>query len=138
MSFKIHDVGNTPAPLVPAKKASATVIEKNKFVTLDGSGLIVEATAASTALGFTTTGAKDGETTMLIVDPAKVKEVVFTGTANSAVADTNKGNTYDVIISGTDQQLDLGNQVTNVLKVETTEKNYAGETKVFVTIAAGL
>lgn len=137
MSFKPYDVGNVPAPLVSAKKASGTVIEKNKFVTLDGAWLIIEATAASTKLGYTTTGAKDGETEMLIVDTNK-QSMLFKGVSNAPIADTDKGLTYDLILSGSDQQLDLGNQVTNVLKVESTDKNYAGETTVFVSIAAPL
>jgi hypothetical protein len=50
-NFVIKYYGNT-TPYVEATIDSATVIEAGKMVTLDGSGLIVEATAASTAIAY--------------------------------------------------------------------------------------
>jgi hypothetical protein len=88
-NFTMKWYGNS-TPFVEANIDSATVIEAGKMVTLDGSGLIVEATAASTAIAYTPDGSADGETTILITDHTKAEEISFIGVATQALVATDK------------------------------------------------
>ena len=135
-NFTIEFYGNT-TPYVPATIAAATVIEAGKMVTLDGAWLIVEATAASTAIAYAPFGSEDGQDIILITDHTKAEEFSFVWVPTQALAAIDKWVLVDIAISWTDQQIDLANAATGVLKVH--PDNRAGAigstTEVWVTIA---
>lgn len=114
-NFEVYTYGDVKSH-VEVPVASATVIEPWKLIALVA-WLYIEATAWSTAIGYTDSWTVDWETSMLIVDPRTYDELVLQGTATQALAATDLWITCDVAISGTDQLIDLANSATNVLKV---------------------
>lgn len=132
MSFKVFAFSDT-SPYITAKKASGTVIEEGKLITLNA-GLVVEAAAASTALGYAPFGAEAGTEDVTIIDPTKIDQVLFEATADAPFADTNRWALVDLVINGTEQQVDLWSSTTQVFKVSASQRNTVGETTVYVTI----
>lgn len=116
MDFKIVG-GLHGVPTVLATKASATVIEAGDLVALD-TGLIIKATASSTALAYAINGAGDGETK---VEVTVGNDFVLEGTADANFAVTNKGAEVDVVVTSNVQLIDLGSSSTDVLKVDISE-----------------
>lgn len=101
------------------EKASATVIEAGDMVALDAGGLAIKATAASTAIAFTEGGAGDGDLTIEVVaDP----DLVLKGTGDAVFAESMRGTEVDLVINGTNQQIDVGASVTDVLKIAAGEE----------------
>lgn len=138
MTFKVYDIGNTAKESIRIKKDPTVVIWENKFVTLDGNGLAIEAVAASTELAFTEAWAWEGKDYVMIFDPSKTQEMVFVGESNVALTDQDKSGTFDLVVTSWEQQLDLWNSATDVLKLSATERNLETSTTVFVTINSSI
>ena len=93
--------------------ASATVIEAGDLVAID-SGLIIKATAASTAVAYAPKACADGETS---IDVSVGNDFTLVGTGDAAFAVTNKGAEVDLVVTSNVQLIDLGTSATDVFKV---------------------
>ena len=100
---------------ITLEKASATVIEAGDLVTLDAGGLAIKAVAGSTKLAFTEVGAGNGVTTMTVVSDERV---LLEGKGDANFAKANRGAEVDLVVNGTNQEIDLGASTTDVLKVD--------------------
>ena len=116
MDFKIVG-GINGVPTVLATKASATVIEAGDLVAID-TGLIIKATANSTAIAYAPNGAGNGETK---IEVTVGNDFVLEGTARDNFAVANKGAEVDVIVASGVQKINLGESTTDVLKVDISE-----------------
>lgn len=116
MDFKIVG-GINGVPTVLATKASATVIEAGDLVAID-TGLIIKATAASTAIAYAPNGAGAGKTK---IEVTVGNDFVLEGTADANFAVANKGAEVDVVVASGVQKIDLGESTTDVLKVDISE-----------------
>lgn len=112
MDFKIKN--GEQYRLVSCVIDSSTVIEPGDLVTLS-SGLIVKATAGSTAVAYAPKGSLDGDTTCEVTIG---NDFTLVGTADANFAVTDKGITCDVVVSTGAQLIDLGETATDVLKVD--------------------
>lgn len=113
MDFTIVQRGpnSTTATLA---KASATVIEAGDLVALDAGGLAIKATAASTQVLYTETGAANGDTEILVITDT---DLILRGTADANFAASNRATEVDIVVTWNNQLIDLGASVTDVLKV---------------------
>jgi len=112
MDFKIKN--GEKVRTVVANKAAETVIEAGDLVGIAG-GLVVKATASSAELAYAPNGAGVGETT---VEISIGNDFTLVGTADEAFADAKRGTACDlVVIQDGEQQIDLGETLTKVLKV---------------------
>ena len=102
---------------VLAVKASATVIEAGDLVALSG-GLIIKATAASTAIAWCPNGAPAGTTE---VEVTEGNEFTLKGTADANFAATNRGALVDLIVTSDVQLIDIGASLTDVFQVSIAE-----------------
>lgn len=115
MDFKLRK--GDQVRTVRATKASATVIEAGDLVAIKN-GLIVKATATSTAVGYAPYAAGDGETS---VEVSVGNDFTLVGTADANFAVTNKGAEVD-IVGTTNLLIDLGSSTHKVLKVDISEE----------------
>lgn len=111
LDFKIKDGDKVRTQKV--LKASATVIETGDLVTLS-SGLAIKAVAASTAVGYCTKGAGNGETE---IEVTIGNDFTLVGTANANFAVANKGVVCDIITVSNAQQIAPATAVTGVLRI---------------------
>jgi len=111
MDFKLKD--GEQVRTVNCLKASATVIEAGDLVALS-SGLIVKATASSTAVGYAVSGAAAGVED-IAVTVGNDFTLIGTGDANFAV--TQKGSEVDIVVTSGAQLVDVGASATDVLKI---------------------
>lgn len=102
---------------VIAQKGSSTVIEAGDFVAID-TGLIIKATAASTALAYCPKGAPSGTTD---VEVTRGNDFTLRGTADANFAVANRGAEVDLVVTDNVQLIDLGSSSTDVLKVSIAE-----------------
>ena len=116
MDFKIVS-GLHGVPTVLATKASATVIEAGDLVAID-TGLIIKATATSTAIAYAPNGAGNGETK---IEVTVGNDFVLEGTADANFVVAHKGAEVDVVVASGVQKIDLGESSTDVLKVDISE-----------------
>lgn len=116
MDFKI--VGDEALRTVIATKESATVIEAGDFVDEDGSGYIAKADASSAAIAYAPKGAPAGVTK---VEVTVGNNFTLEGTGDAAFAINQKGLVRDLVMSGSDQRIDVGTSSTNVLRVDISE-----------------
>ena len=93
--------------------ASATVIEAGDLVTLS-SGLIIKATAGSTAVALALEASAVGDTE---INVSVGNDFTLVGTADAVFAVTQKGTEVDIVVSGGAQLIDVGSSSTDVLKV---------------------
>lgn len=111
MDFKVKN--SEQVRTVRCNKASATVIEAGDLVAMD-SGLIIKATATSTALGYAPFAAGNGD---LFVEVSLGNDFTLVGTADANFAVANKGTEVDLVVTNGVQLIDLGTSTTDVLKV---------------------
>ena len=93
--------------------ASATVVAAGRFVEID-SGIIVDGTATGAKLAWAPSGSADGETQIEITVG---NDFTLVGTGDAVFAVTQKGTLVDLVMSGTDQQIDVGTSSTDVLQI---------------------
>ncbi len=105
-------------------KGSATVITAGRMVALS-SGLAVEAGAASAAIANCPDGAPAGETKCPVIAD-KEAEFIGTGDANYAVA--QRGTEVDIVMSSSDQLIDVGASSTDVFKISPYDTTKHGTT----------
>ena len=113
MDFKLKTAYNSGQPLKWLEKASATVIEPGDMVALS-SWLAIKAVAGSTAIAYAPIGARDGETSIAILND---KEAEFYGTGDAVFAKTMRGAEVDLVVNSTAQQIDVGASTTDVFKI---------------------
>ena len=111
MDFKVKD-GEQVRTII-AEKASATVIEAGDLVAIS-SGLIIKATAASTAIAYCPKGAAAGVTK---VEISKGNDFTLKATADAVFAKTHRGVNVDVVVTSNVQYIDIGTTSTEVLTV---------------------
>jgi hypothetical protein len=112
MDFKLRN--GEQVRTVLATKESATVIEAGDIVDLDGSGYIAKADASSTAIAYAPKGAAAGTTE---VEVTVGNDFELVGTSAHVFAITYKGAEVDLVMSGSDQQIDVDASSTDVFKV---------------------
>jgi len=95
---------------VIANKASDTVIDAGRLVGMTD-GLIVDATATTTAVAFLTRPAVDGETTCEVTVG---NDFTLVGTTDAVFAVAQKGTTVDITAA---QLIDVGESSVDVLKI---------------------
>jgi len=100
-----------------ALKDSATVIEAGDLVALS-SGLIIKATAGSTAVAWCPLGAAAGETK---VEVTVGNDFTLTGTGDANFAAADRGTLADIVVSSGTQLIDVSASATDVLKVGISE-----------------
>ena len=93
--------------------ASATVIEAGDLVALS-SGLIIKATATSTAVAYAPNGSADGETSIAVTTG---NDFTLQGTADANFTVAKKGAEVDLVVTGGAQLIDVGASTTDVFKV---------------------
>lgn len=111
--FKLHTSYAEGMPMKTLAKASETVLEAGDMVALT-SGLATKANGSSAAIAFTPFGAIAGELEVQILNDSKA-EYLGTSDANFAVA--QRGTEVDLVMSGANQQIDVGTSSTDVFKV---------------------
>jgi predicted transcriptional regulator len=111
MDFKVKNTEELRT--VKCAIASATVIEAGDLVALS-SGLIIKATAASTAIGYAPNGSADGETE---IDVTEGNDFTLQGTADAVFAATHRGTEVDIVVTDGVQYIDVGSSSKDVLKV---------------------
>lgn len=111
MDFKLKD--GEVIRTRKALKGSSTVIEPGDLVALS-SGLVIKATAGSTAVAYCPNGGVNGQTE---IDVTVGNDFTLVGTGDAAAAVTDKGIECDLVVNTNDQQVDLGSNSTKVLKV---------------------
>lgn len=116
MDFKLRK--GDQVRTVRATKASATVIEAGDLVAIED-GLIVKATATSTAVGYAPYAAGDGETS---VEVSVGNDFTLIGTADANFAVTDKGAEVDIVVANNKQLIDVSSSSTDVLKVDISEE----------------
>lgn len=94
--------------------ASATVIADGRLVGTTA-GLIVDGTAAHTALAFCPNGSADGET---LVEITEGNDFTLLGTGDAVFAAAQRGTEVDLVVNATVQQIDVGTSSTKVLKIQ--------------------
>lgn len=111
MDFRLAD--GEQVRLRKAVKASETVIEAGDLVELS-SGLIIKGTATGARLAWCPKGAAAGTTD---VEVTVGNDFTLYGTADANFAVTNRGAEVDLVVNSTNQQIDLGESTTDVLRV---------------------
>lgn len=112
-NFRLYEERDASRAL-PIPKDPAVAIEGGRLVTVDVNKLAIEADATSTAVAYTQDGAPVGQDYVnVIFDP----KVLLVGTADANFASTDLYLEVDVVMSGSDQLIDLGASTTDVLKV---------------------
>lgn len=114
MDFTLYRTAENTARVVTLPKDSATVIRPGTFITLDGSGLAIEADATSAKLAYSENGAVSGTTSVDIFDSP---ELYYIGTADAIYAAAMLGTEVDLVINGGVQEIDVGASTTDVLLV---------------------
>lgn len=123
----------------PRKCAASQTIEVGHLVTLNTSGLVEKAGAATAALLGVAASAVTSSSAGDAIDVWEDPGAVYLATADATAAQAVVGDTVDVVMSGTDQLVDVGTSSTNVLEVvdlATNRDSTAADTKVLVKIAA--
>jgi len=111
MDFKIKD--GEQIRTVIAEKADATVIEAGDIVGITA-GLIVKAGATTAEIAYCPKGAGAGTTE---IEVTVGNDFTLVGTADANFAKANRGAEVDLVLSGDDQQIDIGASATDVFKV---------------------
>ena len=112
--FKLLSTYVSGEPMKTIEKASATVIEAGDMVALDAGGLAIKATAASTAIAWTRTGAIAGELSVQVLDDPKAE---FAGKGDANFAKAQRGTIVDLVVNANVQEIDVGASVTDVLVI---------------------
>jgi hypothetical protein len=118
MDFKLLSTYASGEPMKKLEKASSTVIEAGDMVALDAGGLAIKATAASTAIAWTRSGAAAGELYVQVLDDHKAE---FAGSGDANFAKTQRGTVVDLVVNSNHQQIDVGTSVTDVFKISAAE-----------------
>jgi len=105
--------GNVDIQTTLATVGTATVIEAGDLVGLT-SGVITKAVDGDTAVAYCPNGSADGEVS---VEVSVGNDFTLLGTADAAFAVTDKGVAHDIIVTSTNQLIDIGASATGVLKV---------------------
>lgn len=113
MDFKLRN-GEQVRTLLCTKE-SATVIEAGDIVDEDGSGYIAKADASSAAIAYAPKGAAAG-TTEVEVTVGNDFELIGTASGSTFTID-DKGDEVDLVMSGSDQRINLEASSTDVFKV---------------------
>jgi hypothetical protein len=95
-------------------KASATVIPADSLVALS-SGLVVAAGASDTKIGYCVGGAVSGVTDVSVVIGNNYEIEL---NADEVFAATHRGTDVDMVVSGTEQKVDLGSNSVKIFTVE--------------------
>lgn len=111
--FKLVNPYAEGMPMKTLAKAAETVIEAGDMVTLT-SGLVTKADHASTSLAYSPNGAAAGATAVQVLND---RDAEFTGTGDDVFAVAQRGAEVDLVMSGTNQQIDVGSSATDVFKV---------------------
>ena len=96
-----------------AEIASATVIEAGDIVARE-SNLIVKADAANTAIAYAINGSADGETS---IEVTTGNDFTLKGTGDAVYSEDYRGDLVDLVMSGSDQQIDVTTSSTNVFQI---------------------
>jgi len=96
-----------------ATVATDTVIEAGDLVALS-SGVIIKATATSTAVAYCPNGSADGE---VLTEVSVGNDFTLLGTTDANFAVTDKGGEVDLVVTDSAQFIDLGESTYDVLKV---------------------
>ena len=119
MSFQLYTPGRSMPDLsdLIAKDPAITDNLIGKMITIDpATGLAIEATAASTELGFCVSD--NGEDIQVVADA----EAIYKGNADAPFAAINRNTEVDLVINSGVQEIDLGASTTDVFKVLSTKK----------------
>lgn len=112
MDFKLKTKGMSFSTRF-ATKAAGVTIEAGDIVALS-SGLVVKAGASDTEIAYAPNGAASAATRCEVTVG---NDFTLVGTADANFAVTDKGLYQDLVLSGSDQRIDLGTSTTDVFKV---------------------
>lgn len=109
--FKVKD--GEQIRTVLATVGTDTVIEAGDLVALS-SGVIIKATATSTAVAYCPNGSAKGE---VLTEVSVGNDFTLVGTADANFAVTQKGAEVDLVVTDGAQLIDVGETTYDVLKV---------------------
>jgi hypothetical protein len=111
--FELAKVNQGGLETIIATKESATVIEAGDLVALS-SNYIIKATAASSKIAYCPNGAAAGTTD---VEVTVGNNFTLRGTGQQVFSADYKGDTCDMVVSGSKQYIDDDTSSTNVFQI---------------------